>query len=138
MPITKGTSKVMRFLIIDDSSVDRHALASLLGALGHVVDQYDSPALALNKIETGVYDVVFLDVVMPDQDGYRFLRSLRMNLNTAKQYVVFCSTKRTQIEMNYGINRAGANDYLPKPATRESIEQVLARIPTLEDLESKS
>ena len=138
MPITKGTSRVMRFLIIDDSSVDRHALASLLGALGHVVDQYDSPVLALNKIETGIYNVVFLDVVMPDQDGYRFLRSLRMNLNTAKQYVVFYSTKRTQLELKYGINRAGANDYLPKPVTRASIEQVLARIPTLEDLKSKS
>jgi YesN/AraC family two-component response regulator len=31
--------------------------------------------------------------------------------------------------MNYGIQRAGANDYLPKPVSRESVEEVLAKIP---------
>ncbi len=124
----------MRVLIIDDSSVDRHALASLLIPLGHVVDQCDNPLLAVKKIETGIYDLVFLDVVMPEQDGYKFLRSLRMNPNTTNQYVVFCSSKRTPIEMDYGIRRAGANDYLPKPATRESVEQVFARMPVSGDL----
>ncbi len=119
----------MRFLIIDDSPVDRHALASTLETLGHNVDQCDSAKDALNTIETGQYDSVFLDVVMPEQDGYKFLRSVRLNPVTATQYVVFCSTKKTALEMNYGIQRAGANDYLPKPVSRESVEQILAKIP---------
>lgn len=118
----------MRFLIIDDSSVDRHALAFLLEALGHKADECDSPVDALNKVETGGYDLVFLDVVMPEQDGYKFLRSLRLNPKTSNQYVVFCSSKKTPLEINYGIKRAGANDYLPKPATRESVSQVLERV----------
>jgi CheY-like chemotaxis protein len=118
----------MRFLVIDDSSVDRHALVSLLKALGHVADQSEDPTTALPLIESGQYDLVFLDVVMPELDGYKFLRSVRLNPNTTNQYVVFCSTKKTPIEINYGIKRAGANDYLPKPATRESLEQVLQRV----------
>jgi CheY-like chemotaxis protein len=118
----------MRFLIIDDSSVDRHALACLVEALGHEVDQCASPTDALSKVEAGSYDLVFLDVVMPEQDGYKFLRSLRLNPKTSSQYVVFCSSKKTPLEINYGIKRAGANDYLPKPATRESVDQVLERI----------
>jgi CheY-like chemotaxis protein len=119
----------MRFLIIDDSSVDRHALASVLTILGHSVDQCDSPAEALTTIEAGTYDLVFLDVVMPEQDGYKFLRSIRLNPKTANQYVVFCSSKKTPIEVDYGIKRAGANDYLPKPVSRENVEQILQRIP---------
>jgi CheY-like chemotaxis protein len=119
----------MRFLIIDDSSVDRHALASLVEGLGHQVDQCDSPADALGTIEHGKYDLVFLDVVMPEQDGYKFLRTLRLNPATASQYVVFCSSKNTSLEINYGIKRAGANDYLTKPVNRESITQVLEKIP---------
>lgn len=119
----------MRFLIIDDSSVDRHALASLLTALGHSVDQCDSPVEALKTIESGTYDLVFLDVVMPEQDGYKFLRSVRLNPKTANQYVVFCSSKKTAIEVDYGVKRAGANDYLPKPVSRESVAQILERIP---------
>jgi CheY-like chemotaxis protein len=118
----------MRFLIIDDSSVDRHALACLLESLGHVVDQCDSPSTALNKVEGGHYDLVFLDVVMPEQDGYKFLRTLRLNPKTSNQYVVFCSSKKTPLEINYGVKRAGANDYLTKPVTRETVTDVLARV----------
>ena len=119
----------MRFLIIDDSSLDRHALASLLEILGHEVDVCASATDALSVVAAGKYDLVFLDVVMPEQDGYKFLRKVRLNPPTANQYVVFCSSKKTPIEVNYGIQRAGANDYLPKPVNRESIEQVLAKIP---------
>lgn len=119
----------MRFLIIDDSLVDRHALASILEILGHEVDRCESAIDALSIVEAGKYDLVFLDVVMPEQDGYRFLRTVRLNPRTANQYVVFCSSKKTALEVNYGIQRAGANDYLPKPVSRESIEQILAKVP---------
>jgi two-component system chemotaxis response regulator CheY len=121
--------KIMRFLIIDDSSVDRHVLASILETLGHDVDRCESATDALSIIEAGKYNLVFLDVVMPEQDGYKFLRTVRLNPSTASQYVVFCSSKKTPLEIDYGVRRAGANDYLPKPVSRESIEQVLAKIP---------
>jgi two-component system chemotaxis response regulator CheY len=118
----------MRFLIIDDSSVDRHSLVSLLELLGHQVDQCSSTLEALPQVESGNYDLVFLDIVMPEQDGYKFLRSLRLNPKTSSQYVVFCSSKNTKLEMDYGIKRAGANDYLPKPVTREALEQTISRL----------
>jgi response regulator RpfG family c-di-GMP phosphodiesterase len=57
------------------------------------------------------------------------LRTVRLNPLTANQYVVFCSSKKTSLEINYGIQRAGANDYLPKPVSRETIEQVIAKMP---------
>jgi CheY-like chemotaxis protein len=119
----------MHFLIIDDSSVDAHALTAVLEAVGHKVDRCDGAKDAMQTIETGNYDAVFLDVVMPEQDGYKFLRAVRLNPQTAELYVIFCSSKKTPLEMNYGIQRAGANDYLPKPVSRESVEEVLAKIP---------
>jgi CheY-like chemotaxis protein len=119
----------MRFLIIDDSPVDAHALISLLEILGHEVDRCDSAKDAMSTIENGAYDAVFLDVVMPEQDGYKFLRTVRLNPKIANQYVLFCSSKKTPLEMNYGIQRAGANDYLPKPVSRETVEQAVAKIP---------
>ena len=118
----------MRFLIIDDSSVDRHALASVLELLGHDVDRCESATDAMGTVEVGEYDSIFLDVVMPEQDGYKFLRTVRLNPNTANQYVVFYSNKKTPLEINYGVQRAGANDYLSKPVSRENIEQVIAKI----------
>jgi CheY-like chemotaxis protein len=119
----------MHFLIIDDSSVDAHALTAVLEALGHQVDRCDGTTDAMQTIEEGQYEAAFIDVVMPEQDGYKFLRSVRLNPKTADLYAIFCSSKKTPLEMNYGIQRAGANDYLPKPVSRESVEEVLAKIP---------
>lgn len=119
----------MHFLIIDDSSVDAHALTSILESFGHKVDRCDGTKDAMKTIENGAYDAVFLDVVMPEQDGYKFLRSVRLNPKAVDLYVIFCSSKKTPLEMNYGIQRAGANDYLPKPVSRGSVEETLAKIP---------
>jgi len=116
------------FLIIDDSAAERHLLKAMLQDLGHEVDVCETTKGALDKIAQGNYKAVFLDVVMPDQDGYKFLRQLRSTQETAKQYVIFSSTKRTKMEIDYGIKKAGADDYLPKPVSRESLLDVLQKV----------
>jgi two-component system chemotaxis response regulator CheY len=118
----------MKFLVIDDSSVDKKLLISLLGQLGHQAETAETTDNVTERITTGGYDALFLDIVMPDQDGYKFLRSLRGNAETAQQYVIFYSSKKTPIEINYGIKRAGADDYLVKPATKESLSEVINKI----------
>jgi PleD family two-component response regulator len=117
----------MNVLVIDDSAVDRYHLVSLLKSLGHDVDQCAEPGAVMELIAAKPYKMVFLDVVMPDFDGYRLLRSIRLAPMISDQYVVICSVKKTPLEINYGLERAGANDYLPKPATREGLEDVLRK-----------
>lgn len=122
----------MRFLIIDDSAVDRHFLMALLEEMGHEVEAYESTVGItvgiVEKLQTGHYSSIFLDIVMPGKDGYKFLRELRLNQQTSDQYVIVCSSKTTPVEINYGLNRAGANDYLTKPVSRERLEQALQKI----------
>ncbi|HEY9672120.1 MAG TPA: response regulator [Waterburya sp.] len=118
----------MRFLIVDDSTVDRHFLASLLQGMGHQVEEYESTAGILDKLMTGEYASLFLDIVMPDKDGYKFLRELRLNQQTVNQHVILYSSKKTPVEVSYGLRRAGANDYLAKPITRERLEAALQRL----------
>ncbi len=117
----------MDVLVIDDSAVDRYHLVSLLKSLGHAVDQCAEPHEVIQLIASKPYKMVFLDVVMPDFDGYRLLRNIRLDPNIGNQYVVICSVKKTPLEINYGLERAGANDYLPKPATREGLENVFQK-----------
>ncbi|NJP10022.1 MAG: response regulator [Leptolyngbyaceae cyanobacterium RU_5_1] len=118
----------MRFLIVDDSAVDRHFLASLLEEMGHQVEMCESTIGVLEKLTIGKYTALFLDIVMPDKDGYKFLRELRLNEPTVNQHVILYSIKSTAIEINYGLKRAGASDYLTKPTTREQLEQLIGRI----------
>lgn len=118
----------MRFLIVDDSNVDRHFLMNLLEEMGHEVEGYEDTKGIVEKIATGKYTSVFLDIVMPDKDGYKFLRELRLNKETVKQHIILYSSKKTSIEVNYGIKRAGANDYLTKPTNREILQKILQKI----------
>lgn len=118
----------MRFLVVDDSAMDRHLLTSLLQELGHQVEVCEKTEGVLDKISSSQYNALFLDIVMPEQDGYKFLRELRLNEQTAKQRVIFCSSKKTVLEINYGLKRAGADDYLVKPVTRETLAQVLEKV----------
>jgi DNA-binding response OmpR family regulator len=118
----------MKFLIIDDSAVDRHLLTSVLESMGHQVDTCNDTNGAIDKITDRDYAAVFLDIVMPEKDGYKFLRELRSNDKTANQHVIFCSSKKTTIEIDYGIKRAGANDYIVKPANKEIVARVIEKI----------
>jgi CheY-like chemotaxis protein len=118
----------MDVLVIDDSAVDRYSLVSILKSLGHQVDQCAEPNVAMELMTAKNYAVIFLDVVMPDIDGYRLLRTMRLDPTVGNQYVVICSVKKTPLEINYGLERAGANDYLPKPATREGLEGIFQRL----------
>ncbi len=117
----------MNILVIDDSAVDRYHLVSLLKSIGHRVDQCAEPNEVMEMIVKKPYEMVFLDVVMPDIDGYRLLRSIRIDPTIRDQYVVICSIKKTPLEVTYGLERAGANDYLPKPATREGLENIFQK-----------
>jgi CheY-like chemotaxis protein len=117
-----------RFLIIDDSATQRHLLSSLLQELGHESDICETTTGALDKIINNRYAAVFLDIVLPEQDGYKFLRELRSHSVVGSQYVILCSTKNTKLEIEYGIKRAKANDYLSKPVTRESLSVVIDKL----------
>ncbi len=118
----------MQFLVVDDSAVDRQFLSSLLQDMGHNVESYDNTAGVVDKLATGQYACLFLDIVMPGQDGYRLLREIRANRETARQNVVFYSTKNTPVEVKYGLQRTGANDYIIKPASRERLSEVLQKL----------
>lgn len=117
-----------KFLVVDDSSVDRLLIVSMLEKLGHQVETCEDTTNFIKQVENQNYAAVILDIVMPNQDGFKCLRQLRLNPTTAQQYVILCSTKKTPLEINYGIKKAGANDYLTKPVTPKTLEQALKKV----------
>jgi CheY-like chemotaxis protein len=119
----------MYFAVVDDSALDRHLLVSLLEDMGHQIDVFEGSSGAIEKIAATKYDAVFLDIVMPQQDGYKLLRAIRSHPNLTEQHVIFCSSKKTPLEMKYGLEKAGANDYITKPANREAVMAALQKVP---------
>ena len=112
----------LRALLIDDDARLATLLADYLGAHEvHVVHAADG-GRGLAALDSGGYDVVLLDVMMPGMDGLGVLQNLRA---AGSQVPVIFLTARDTANDRIGGLRAGADDYVVKPF---SVEELLARV----------
>jgi diguanylate cyclase (GGDEF)-like protein len=105
-----GTQKV---LIADDDVVNRQVLAELLKP-EHTVLLAKNGEQALERAARHLPDLILLDVVMPDMDGYEVLRRLRADALTAHITVIFISGLGRPEDEATGL-KMGAADYISKP-----------------------
>lgn len=103
-------------LIVDDSPVNRQLLSHILTRQGYGVLQADSGQSALTLLETNAPapDLIFLDIVMPDMDGYALCSQLKQNERTRDIPVIFISSLDTTQNKLTGFELGGA-DYITKP-----------------------
>ncbi|WP_027480718.1 response regulator [Deinococcus pimensis] len=113
-----------RILIVDDSPADLKMMESILVRDQHTVAALSDPTAVEATVETERPDVVMLDVVMPERNGYEVLRGLKRNPATKDLPVVLVSSKSAETDVRWGL-RQGATDYVTKPYTPE---QVLAAV----------
>ena len=112
----------MRVLVADDEQDMTRALEAMLKSDGHEVDTvYDGQA-ALDFGETGTYDCIVLDIMMPYRDGLDVVRTLRSK--SVRTPILILTAKSTQEDVVGGLN-SGADDYLTKPFV---LEELVARI----------
>ena len=71
------TSNQRRFLVVDDESSMLLMLKALLAPFGFRVDCYDDPVKALSDFKRAMYDLLILDVKMPQMSGFELYRKLR-------------------------------------------------------------
>ncbi len=102
----------LNILIVDDDQAMARSVQSVLITQGYRVQIVDSALLALERIQEGHFDLVLLDVMMPEMTGFQVLDALdRASLNT---YFIIM-TGDTTMESAVEAIRRGASDYLKKP-----------------------
>ena len=101
-------------LVVDDNELNRDLLSRRLKQLGHEVETAVNGRDALSKISSDDYDVVLLDIMMPEVDGYKVLEELRAN-GTLDRLPVIMISAVTEIDSVVRCVEMGATDYLPKP-----------------------
>lgn len=112
----------MRLLIVEDERDLASAVADHLRAQGHAVDVAGDLATAADAVAGIDYDLMLLDLHLPDGDGIAFLRGLRRQ---AVRVPVLIGTARDRITDRIAGLEAGADDYLVKPY---DLDEMLARI----------
>ena len=101
-------------LVIDDEQVNRETLGRWVGQLGHRIHLAEGGARGLTMVSNGHYDLILLDVLMPDMNGYEFLGLIKNDPATAEIPVIMISGL-DEIESVARCIELGAEDYLAKP-----------------------
>lgn len=107
-----------RILVVDDEEAIRESLDVLLSSEGYVVDGAAGGTEGLRRIEGASYDLVLLDLMMPDRDGMEVLREIR---ERDTETPVFLITAYGSVDVAVDALKAGANDYFSKPWKNEKL-----------------
>ncbi len=102
----------MKFLLIEDNFELAHAISTRMQLDGHVVDHAGIIADAIAFSTTGEYDLILLDIMLPDGDGRDFLKQHRLG---KKDTPVIVLTARSQVSDRISMLDLGADDYVTKP-----------------------
>jgi len=124
----------MRILIIDDEENIRRITAVVLEAAGYETVSVNNGADALEQLESGAFDVAFLDLKLGGESGLELLPEL---LKASPQVEVIVFTAFASIETAVEAMRQGAVDYIPKPFTPEQIRRALSRLIQARKLRSR-
>ena len=115
----------MRILIVEDDAMLRDLLQDVLRRHGHIADSVADVAHAQTALRLNPFDMLVLDLGLPDGDGLDLLATLRAQLNSL---LVLILTARDAIADRVKGLKAGADDYLSKPF---ETAELLARVDAL-------
>jgi diguanylate cyclase (GGDEF)-like protein/PAS domain S-box-containing protein len=114
----KVGDKTARLLVVDDEPRLRQSLADLIRAQGHAVDLADNGRNATRLLDQGDYDLVLLDLFMPDMDGYSVMRYM---VERHPQIAVIVVSGDNTMQAAILALRNGAYDFLRKPYEPEEL-----------------
>ena len=112
----------MRVLLVEDDAMIAQGLQTALRQSGFAVDWMRDGRTAAGALQTGVFDVVLLDLGLPQRDGIDVLRELRRRGDATPVIIL---TARDEIQHRIAGLDAGADDYIVKPF---DIDEVTARM----------
>lgn len=109
---------MVHILVVDDDKNTRRLLQAVLEQEGYQVSTAENGAAALLAMDEQHIDLVVLDVMMPEMDGYQFTKTLRESDNTLP--ILMVSAKHLPTDKKRGF-LVGTDDYMTKPIDEEEL-----------------
>ena len=127
-PTTNPPNHSLRILLAEDNVTNRLLAVKLLERMGYHTDIATNGAEALEAVKLKRYDVVLMDCLMPEMDGYEATRQLReLERRGAPRIRIIAMTANAMREDRERCLGCGMDDYLTKPVRREELSGALER-----------
>jgi CheY-like chemotaxis protein len=129
LPAATGTgarpSSAMRILLAEDNEVNRRLALALLARMGYEADVVPNGLEALSALRREPYDVVLMDVEMPELDGLEATRRIRSEWPADRQPHIIAMTANAMQGDRERCLEAGMDDYVSKPVKPEALAAAL-------------
>ena len=123
-----GFPVASRILTVDDMATMRKIIKSLLNQLGYTnIDEAENGKEALAKLKQNKYDLVLLDWNMPEMDGITLLQEIRKDTHLKDIPVIMVTAEAKKENVLLAI-QSGANNYIVKPFTAETLKEKLEKV----------
>lgn len=134
--IKKTSAKKWNVLCIDDSRLSRAFIEKTLTPVNITVDTAENGFEGLKKISGGGYDLILVDIVMPEMDGFEFLKEFR-SIKTKEFIPVIFMTGLDDLKSKIKGLNIGADDYLLKPLNEKELVARVISLLRLKDANSE-
>lgn len=118
---------MVKILVVDDSPSEMAKFRDILTRHQYEVIEAHTGDDGIKKANEFFPDVILMDVVMPEMNGFQATRKLTRDPKTSHIPVVIISTKNQETDRVWG-KRQGARDYLSKPITEEALITVIRSV----------
>jgi signal transduction histidine kinase/CheY-like chemotaxis protein len=125
--VTLAESYPMRILLAEDNVINQKLAIAMLGKLGYEAELAHNGLEALDALRHTRFDVVLMDVQMPQMDGLEATRTIRSTWESTEQPRIIAMTANALEEDRQICLKAGMNDYLAKPVKLEELATALRR-----------
>ena len=118
---------IQNVLIVDDSKTELLYLSEILQKAGYAVTTAEDAQEAELRLVDGKPDLILMDVVMPNLNGFQATRSIAKNPDTAHIPIILITTKDQETDRVWGM-RQGAKAYLTKPVNEGALIKLVKEL----------
>lgn len=114
-----------RILLAEDNAINALLTRTLLEAEGHTVETVEDGVLAVEAMKSQSYDLIFMDMRMPNMDGLEATRKIRALPNVTKELPIIALTANAFDDDRNACFDSGMNDFMTKPVSAEELTQMV-------------
>jgi CheY-like chemotaxis protein len=127
-PRSETTARSLKILVAEDNALIQKLISKLLAKAGHQAEIVHNGAQAVTAVEARFYDLVVMDMQMPELDGVSAARKIRQSRGPMREVPIIALTGNALVGQRESCLAAGMNDYLSKPFEPEQLYAAINRL----------
>ena len=120
----QALKKNLRILVVEDNLISQKVAATMLKSIGYKADLANNGKEGYEKATSKKYDLVFMDLIMPEMDGYTAAKRI---LEKSPDTIIIALSADSTSESTLKAEIAGIKQFIPKPVKQEDIKEILIK-----------